>query len=82
MGNPATASGRVRRALVSVSDKRGLVDLGALLQRLGVEILSTGGTARALAEAGIRVTQVSEHTGAATGCGGCRPDVEALLGAC
>jgi phosphoribosylaminoimidazolecarboxamide formyltransferase / IMP cyclohydrolase len=58
---PATT---VRRALVSVSDKRGLVDLGKRLRRLGVEILSTGGTARALSEAGVEVVQVSDYTGA------------------
>jgi phosphoribosylaminoimidazolecarboxamide formyltransferase/IMP cyclohydrolase len=54
----------VRRALVSVSDKRGLVDLGQRLRRLGVEILSTGGTAAALTEAGVEVMQVSAYTGA------------------
>ena len=43
----------VRRALLSVSDKTGLADLGAVLQDNGVEILSTGGTARALRESGI-----------------------------
>ena len=54
----------VRRALVSVSDKRGLAELGRRLRALGVEILSTGGTARALAEAGVEVVQVSDYTGA------------------
>jgi len=54
----------IRRALVSVSDKRGIVELGRALHELGVEILSTGGTAAALAAAGIAVTQVSAHTGA------------------
>ncbi len=54
----------IRRALVSVSDKRGLVELGGVLKELGVEILSTGGTASALKAAGIPVKQVSEHTGA------------------
>jgi phosphoribosylaminoimidazolecarboxamide formyltransferase/IMP cyclohydrolase len=53
-----------RRALVSVSDKRGVVELAAVLRDLGVEILSTGGTAAALAAAGIAVTQVSAYTGA------------------
>jgi phosphoribosylaminoimidazolecarboxamide formyltransferase/IMP cyclohydrolase len=54
----------VRRALVSVSDKRGVVELAKVLAELGVEILSTGGTAAALTAAGIAVKQVSEHTGA------------------
>ena len=54
----------IRRALVSVSDKRGLVELGGVLKKLGVEILSTGGTASALSAAGIPVKQVSAHTGA------------------
>ncbi|MCA9674869.1 MAG: bifunctional phosphoribosylaminoimidazolecarboxamide formyltransferase/IMP cyclohydrolase [Kofleriaceae bacterium] len=54
----------IRRALLSVSDKRGLVDLARVLIDLGVEILSTGGTAKALADAGLPVVQVSAHTGA------------------
>jgi phosphoribosylaminoimidazolecarboxamide formyltransferase/IMP cyclohydrolase len=54
----------MRRALVSVSDKRGVVELGQALARHGFEILSTGGTASALAAAGVPVTQVSAHTGA------------------
>src|SRR5260221_1955726 len=54
----------VRRALVSVSDKRGVVELGKALAELGFEILSTGGTASALAAAGVAVTQVSAYTGA------------------
>jgi phosphoribosylaminoimidazolecarboxamide formyltransferase/IMP cyclohydrolase len=54
----------VRRALVSVSDKRGVVELARVLAELGVEILSTGGTAAALSAAGIAVKQVSDHTGA------------------
>ena len=53
----------VRRALVSVSDKTGIVDFGKSLAALGVEILSTGGTAAALREAGVEVTDVSEFTG-------------------
>ncbi|MAG95834.1 MAG: bifunctional phosphoribosylaminoimidazolecarboxamide formyltransferase/inosine monophosphate cyclohydrolase [Rhodospirillaceae bacterium] len=53
----------VRRALISVSDKSGLVDLGQALAGRDVEILSTGGSARALAEAGVPVTEVSDHTG-------------------
>ncbi|HEU4612978.1 MAG TPA: bifunctional phosphoribosylaminoimidazolecarboxamide formyltransferase/IMP cyclohydrolase [Kofleriaceae bacterium] len=54
----------VRRALVSVSDKRGIVELGRALHELGIEILSTGGTAAALTTASIPVTQVSAYTGA------------------
>ena len=53
----------VRRALISVSDKTGLAELGKALDMLGVAILSTGGSARALAEAGVTVTEVSAHTG-------------------
>ncbi len=54
----------MRRALVSVSDKRGVVELGRALVAHGFEILSTGGTAAALAAAGLAVTQVQAHTGA------------------
>jgi phosphoribosylaminoimidazolecarboxamide formyltransferase / IMP cyclohydrolase len=54
---------RVRRALVSVSDKTGVADFAKSLAALGVEILSTGGTATALREAGLEVTDVSEFTG-------------------
>ncbi|WP_043360245.1 bifunctional phosphoribosylaminoimidazolecarboxamide formyltransferase/IMP cyclohydrolase [Belnapia sp. F-4-1] len=53
----------IRRALISVSDKTGLLEFGRFLAGQGVEILSTGGTARALREAGILVKDVSEHTG-------------------
>lgn len=54
---------RVQRALISVSDKTGVVELARRLARLGVTILSTGGTLRHLAEAGIPVTAVQEVTG-------------------
>jgi phosphoribosylaminoimidazolecarboxamide formyltransferase / IMP cyclohydrolase len=54
---------RVRRALISVSDKTGVADFAKALAALGVEILSTGGTATALREAGLEVTDVSEFTG-------------------
>jgi phosphoribosylaminoimidazolecarboxamide formyltransferase/IMP cyclohydrolase len=54
---------RVRRALVSVSDKTGVADFARGLAGLGVEILSTGGTALALREAGLEVTDVAEFTG-------------------
>ena len=53
----------IRRALISVSDKTGLLDLAGALAARGVEILSTGGSARALREAGIAVKEVSAHTG-------------------
>jgi phosphoribosylaminoimidazolecarboxamide formyltransferase/IMP cyclohydrolase len=53
----------IRRALISVSDKTGLLEFGQFLAGQGVEILSTGGTARALREAGVPVKDVSEHTG-------------------
>jgi len=51
------------RALLSVSDKAGLVPFAVALAGQGVEILSTGGTARTLREAGVPVTEVSDHTG-------------------
>ena len=54
---------KVRRALVSVSDKRDLVSFAQGLADLGVEILSTGGTCRQLREAGIDAVEVSAKTG-------------------
>ena len=54
---------KVRRALVSVSDKRDLIQFARGLADLGVEILSTGGTCRQLQEAGIDATEVSAKTG-------------------
>src|ERR687890_1162880 len=59
-----------RRALVSVSDKRGVEDFARRLSGMGFEIISTGGTAKALSEAKIRVVPVSEVTGAAEILGG------------
>ena len=53
----------IRRALLSVSDKTGLVDFARALRGFGVELLSTGGTAKALREAGLEVRDVSEVTG-------------------
>jgi len=53
----------VRRALLSVSDKHGLIPFASGLAELGVEILSTGGTCRALRDAGIEVIEVSDKTG-------------------
>src|SRR3954453_17298246 len=55
--------GRITRALISVSDKRNLEELARVLVRAGVEILSTGGTAKALEDWGIPVTAVSAYTG-------------------
>src|SRR5437879_2593526 len=54
---------KIHRALISVSDKTGIVDFGRELKTLKIEIISTGGTARALREAGIDVTDVSDVTG-------------------
>jgi phosphoribosylaminoimidazolecarboxamide formyltransferase/IMP cyclohydrolase len=53
----------IRRALLSVADKTGLLDLARALGACGAEILSTGGSAQALRDAGIAVVDVSEHTG-------------------
>jgi len=53
----------IRRALISVSDKRKVVDFARGLRELGVEIISTGGTARLLKENGVQVREVSELTG-------------------
>ena len=53
----------IRRALRSVSDKTGLVDLARALAARGVELVSTGGTARAIREAGLAVRDVSDLTG-------------------
>ncbi|HEV3094431.1 MAG TPA: bifunctional phosphoribosylaminoimidazolecarboxamide formyltransferase/IMP cyclohydrolase [Solirubrobacteraceae bacterium] len=61
---PAEPAGvRVRRALISVSDKTGVVELAEGLAELGVEIVSTGGTARALSEAGVAVRAIEDFTG-------------------
>ena len=53
----------LRRALISVSDKTGLVDLARALAGMGVELLSTGGSARAMRYAGLQVTDVADVTG-------------------
>ena len=65
MGIERAAAGevRVRRALLSVSDKRGVVELAKGLAELGVEIISTGGTARELAGAGVTVRAIDDFTG-------------------
>jgi phosphoribosylaminoimidazolecarboxamide formyltransferase/IMP cyclohydrolase len=54
---------KIQRALLSVSDKTGIIALAQQLSNLGVELLSTGGTAKLLQEAGLLVKEVSEHTG-------------------
>ncbi|MFY3772019.1 Bifunctional purine biosynthesis protein PurH [Providencia manganoxydans] len=53
----------IRRALLSVSDKTGVVEFAKALSQRGVELLSTGGTAKLLAESGLKVTEVSDYTG-------------------
>ncbi|MBN4078654.1 bifunctional phosphoribosylaminoimidazolecarboxamide formyltransferase/IMP cyclohydrolase [Gammaproteobacteria bacterium AH-315-C21] len=53
----------IRRALISVSDKRGIIEFARELSQLGVSLLSTGGTAKLLEENGLDVTEVSQHTG-------------------
>jgi phosphoribosylaminoimidazolecarboxamide formyltransferase/IMP cyclohydrolase len=71
-GRPAESQGiqkarpgetRVRRALLSVSDKRGLVEFAGALERLGIELVSTGGTAQALADGGIAARPIEDFTG-------------------
>src|ERR671931_1988283 len=54
---------RIRRALLTVSDKRGLVEFARGLTELGIEIVSTGGTARELSDAGIGTRAVEDYTG-------------------
>ena len=60
----------VRAALLSVSDKRGIEEIGSALKHAGYVLLSTGGTASALRQAGLDVVEVSEHTGAEEMMGG------------
>ena len=55
-------SSKILRAIISVSDKTGLIEFGKFLAKAGVEILSTGGSAKTLANAGVPVIEVSEHT--------------------
>ena len=54
---------KIQRALISVSDKTGVLALAQTLRDRGVEILSTGGTAKMLRDAGVAVTEVSDYTG-------------------
>ena len=55
--------GKIERAIISVTDKTGIVDFASSLSKFKVEILSTGGTAKALREGGISVTDISDYTG-------------------
>src|SRR6476619_1863828 len=61
--SPTPDLAKIERALISVSDKTGLVELGKALAAHGVAILSTGGSAKALRDAGLKVVEVSDHTG-------------------
>src|SRR5205085_4443107 len=54
---------KVQRALLSVTNKEGVVDLARRLVAIGAEVISTGGTAKALKDAGIKVTLLEDHTG-------------------
>ena len=54
---------RISTALISVTDKSGIVEFARSLERLGIEILSTGGTARTIRDAGIEVLDISQYTG-------------------
>ena len=53
----------IKQALISVSDKTGIVEFAEGLQQFGVNILSTGGTAKLLAQAGVKVIEVGDYTG-------------------
>jgi len=55
--------GRISTALISVTDKGGIVEFARSLEKAGIEILSTGGTAKTIRDAGIKVTDISEYTG-------------------
>jgi len=63
MGEIVSGEKRIRRALVSVTDKTGLVEFAQVLAGFGVELVSTGGTARALRDAGLAVKDISDLTG-------------------
>ncbi|WP_028841818.1 IMP cyclohydrolase [Thermodesulfobacterium hveragerdense] len=54
---------KIERALISVTDKKRVVELAKELENLGIEIISTGGTAKVLREAGVKVVEISEVTG-------------------
>src|SRR3989344_5917882 len=53
---------KIKRALISVSDKEGIMEFAKELEKLGVEIISTGGTAKLLQKNGVNVKEISEHT--------------------
>jgi len=55
--------GKIKRAIISVTDKSGIVDFAISLSKFDVELLSTGGTANALRQGGLEVTDISEYTG-------------------
>ena len=55
--------GKIERAIISVTDKTGIVEFANSLSRFGVQVLSTGGTAKAIREGGISVTDISDYTG-------------------
>jgi len=63
MGDFGRAMAKIQRALISVSDKTGLIPFAQILAKAGIEIISTGGTAKTLREAGLTVKDVSDHTG-------------------
>ena len=54
---------KIERAIISVTDKTGVVDFARSLSEMGVQILSTGGTAKAMRQGGVAVTDISEYTG-------------------
>jgi phosphoribosylaminoimidazolecarboxamide formyltransferase / IMP cyclohydrolase len=54
---------KIERAIISVTDKTGVVELSRKIEGMGVEILSTGGTAKAIREGGVKVKDISEYTG-------------------
>ncbi|MEY2410807.1 MAG: phosphoribosylaminoimidazolecarboxamide formyltransferase / cyclohydrolase, partial [Verrucomicrobiota bacterium] len=54
---------RIRRALLSVSDKTGLLPFAQILAEAGIELVSTGGTARALRDGGLKVIELADYTG-------------------
>jgi len=73
----------IKRALISVSDKTGVVELAKGLEALGAEILSTGGTAKALRDAGVKVTDVAAYTGSPEfSTAGSKPCIRKFMAAC
>lgn len=54
---------KIKRAIISVSDKKGIVEFAKQLNSMGVEIISTGGTAKALKDSGVAVKEISDYTG-------------------